>query len=83
MPAQINMYISIFMNIPYVGNFGGGNFWRVNGSKVFGDEKFGESVGSLLKTLAFINIGGKNFGELPTIRQIRQNFPPPKFFHVR
>ena len=56
-------------------NFGGGNFWRINGSKVFGEEKFGESVDSLLKTLAFINIGGENFGELPTVRQIRQNFP--------
>ena len=63
-------------------NFGGGKFWRINGSKVFGEEKFGESVGSLLKTLAFINIGGENFGELPTVRQIRQNFPPPKFSHV-
>ena len=64
-------------------NFGGGKFWRINGSKVFGEEKFGESVGSILKILAFINIGGENFGELPTVRQIRQNFPPPKFFHVR
>ena len=64
-------------------NFGGGNFWRINGSKVFGEEKFGKSVDSLLKTLAFINIGGENFGELPTIRQIRQIFPPPKFSHVR
>ena len=61
----------------------GGNFWRINGSKVFGEENFGESVGSLLKTLAFINIGGENFGELPIVRQIRQNFPPPKFSHVR
>ena len=61
-------------------NFGGGKFWRINGSKVFSEEKFGKSVGSLLKTLAFINIGGENFGELPTIRQ---NFPPPKFSHVR
>ena len=52
-----------------------GKFWRINGSKVFGEEKFGESVGSLLKTLAFVNIGGENFGELPTVRQIRQNFP--------
>ena len=60
-----------------------GKFWQINGSKVFGEEKFGESVGSLLKTLAFINIGGENFGELPTVRQIRQNFPPPKFSHVR
>ena len=59
-------------------NFGGGKFWRINGSKVFGGEKFGESVGSLLKTLAFINIGGENFGELPTVRQIHQSFPPPK-----
>ena len=50
---------------------------------MFGEEKFGESVGSLLKTLAFLNIGGENFGELPAIRQIRQNFPPPKFSHVR
>ena len=37
----------------------------------------------ILKILAFINIGGENFGKLPTIRQIRQNFPPPKFSHVR
>ena len=64
-------------------NFGGGKYWRINGSKVFGEKKFGESVGSLLKTLAFINIGGENFGELPTVCQIRQNFPPPKFSHVR
>ena len=64
-------------------NFGGGKFWRINGSKVFGEEKFGESVSSLLKILAFINIGGENFGELPTVRQICQNFPPPKFSHIR
>ena len=64
-------------------NFEGGKFWRINGSKVFGKEKFGKSVGSLLKTLAFINIGGENFGELPTVRQIHQNFPPPKFSHVQ
>ena len=64
-------------------NFGVGKFWRINGSKVFDEKKFGESVGSLLKILAFINIGGENFGELPTVRQIRQNFPPPKFSHVR
>ena len=56
-------------------NFGGGKFWRIKGSKVFGEEKFGESVGSLLKTLAFINIGGENFGELSTVCQIHQNFP--------
>ena len=49
-------------------NFGVGKFWRINGSKVFGEEKFGKSVGSLLKILAFINIGGENFGKLPTIR---------------
>ena len=55
-------------------NFGGGKFWRTNGSKVFGEEKFGESVGTLLKTLTFINIGGENFGKLPNVRQIRQNF---------
>ena len=81
----------------------GEKFWQINGPKVFGEEKFGESVGSLLKTLAFINIGeekfgesvgsllkilafinigGENFGESPTVRQIRQNFPPPKFSHV-
>ena len=81
-------------------NFGGGKFWRINGSKVFGEENFGESVSSLLKILAFINIGeekfgksvgsvlkilvfinigGENFGELPTIRQIRQKFPPSNF----
>ena len=58
-------------------NFGGGKFWRINGSKVFGEEKFGKSVGTILKILAFINIGGENFGELPTVRQIfpLQNFP--------
>ena len=64
--------------LPYVGKL-----WRINDSKVFGEEKFGESVGSILKILAFINIGGENFGELPTLHQIRQNFPPPKFSHVR
>ena len=63
--------------------FGGGKFWRINGCKVFGKEKFGESVGNLLKTLAFINIGGENFCKLPTVRQIHQNFPPQKFSHVR
>ena len=52
-----------------------GKFWRINGSKIFGEEKFGKSVGSILKILAFINIGGENFGELPTVHQIRQNFP--------
>ena len=61
--------------LPYVGKFWRGKFWRINGSKVFGKEKFGESVGSILKILAFINIGGENFGELPTVRQICQNFP--------
>ena len=60
-------------------NFGGGKFWQINGSKVFGEEKFGESVGSLLKTLAFIYIGGENFGKLPTVRQIHQNFPLQNF----
>ena len=64
-------------------NFGGGKLWRINGSKVFGEEKIGESVGSLLKILAFINIGGENFGELSTVCQICQNFPPPKISHVR
>ena len=64
-------------------NFGGGKFWRINGSKVLAEEKFGKSIGSLLKSLAFINIGGENFGKLPTVRKIRQNFPPPKFSHVR
>ena len=52
-------------------NFGGGKFWRINGSKVFGEEKFGESVGSLLKILAFINIGRENFGELPNLHPNR------------
>ena len=56
-------------------NFGGGKFWQINGPKVFGEENFGESVGSLLKTLAFVNIGEENFGKLPTVRQIHQNFP--------
>ena len=64
-------------------NFGGGKLWRINGFKVFGEEKIGESVGSILKILAFINIGGENFGELPTVCQIRKNFPPLKFSHVR
>ena len=62
---------------------GARKFWRINGSKVFGGEKFGESVGSILKILAFINIGGENFGELPTVCQSRQKFPPPKFSHIR
>ena len=53
----------------------GENFGELMAPKVFGEEKFGKSVGSLLKTLAFINIGGENFGKLPTVRQIRQNFP--------
>ena len=57
-------------------NFGGGKFWRINGSKVFGEEKFAKSVGSILKTLAFINIGWENFGELLTVRQ---NFPLQNF----
>ena len=35
-------------------NFGVGNFWQINGSKVFGEEKFAKSVGSILKILAFI-----------------------------
>ena len=61
----------------------GGNFGELIALKSLARKKFGESVGSLLKTLALINIGGENFGELPTIRQIRQNFPPPKFSHVR
>ena len=60
-------------------NFVGGKFWCINGSKVFGEEKFGESVGNLLKTLAFINIGGENFGKLPTVCQICQNFPLQNF----
>ena len=64
-------------------NFGGEKFWQINGSKVLGKEKFGKSVGSLLKILAFVNIGGKNFGKLPTVCQIHQNFSPPKFSHVR
>ena len=59
-------------------NFGGGKFWQMNGSKVFG-KKFGKSVDSLLKTLAFINIGGENFSKLLTICQIRQNFPLQNF----
>ena len=59
-------------DIPYVGKF-----WRINGSKVFGKEKFGKSVGSLLKTLAFINIGEENFGELPAVCQ---KFSPSKIF---
>ena len=31
----------------------------------------------------FITIGAENFGELYTICQIRQHFPPPNFSHVR
>ena len=69
--------------IPYMGKFWRVKLWRINSSKVFGEEKIGESKGSILRILAFINIGGENFGELPTVRQIRQNFPPPKFSHVR
>ena len=65
-----------------MGKFWRGKFWQIKDSKVFGEEKFGESVGSLLKTLAFINNGGEKFGELSTVCQIRQNFPPPKFSHV-
>ena len=85
MTINFQIYFNINPLIKYRAweNFGGRKFWRINGSKVFGEEKFGESVGSLLKTLAFINIGGENFGELPIVCQIRQNFPPPKFSHVR
>ena len=57
----------------------GGNFGELMALKVFGEEKFGESIASILKILAFINIGGENFGKLPTIRQIRQNFPLHNF----
>ena len=64
-------------------NFGRGKFWRTNGSKVIGEEIFGESVGSLLKTPSIYKYWWENFGELPTVRQICQNFPPPKFSHVR
>ena len=78
-----NLFAIHFVRYRTWENFGGRNFWRINGSKVFGEEKFGEYVGGLLKTLAFINIGGENFGKLSTICQIRQNFPPPKFSHVR
>ena len=60
-------------------------------------ENFGESL--LMKQMArkilanqlaglqlftvFITIGVEKFGELYTVRQIRQNFPPPNFSHVR
>ena len=71
-----------FCHVPYVEKFWRGKFWQINGLKVFGEEKFGESVGSILKILAFINIGGENFGELSTVCQVRQNFPPLKFSHV-
>ena len=30
-------------------NFGGGKFWRINASKAFGEEKFGESASSQSK----------------------------------
>ena len=56
-----------------------GKFWRINGSKVFGKEKFDESVGSLLKTLAFINVGGENFGKLPTFAKFAKIFPLQNF----
>ena len=67
--------------------------------KILEGEIFGESLlmkqmarkilANLLEGLlaviftVFITIGAEKFGELYTIRQIRQNFPPPKFSHVR
>ena len=71
------------MGIPYEYTFMIVHSYTTVRGKILEGEKFGESVSSLLKTLAFINIGGENFSELPTVHQIRQNFPPPKFSHVR
>ena len=61
-------------------NLGGEKFWQINGSKVFGKEKFGESVGSLLKTLAFINIGGENFWQIANRSPNSPKFSPSKIF---
>ena len=61
-------------------NIGGGKFWRINGSKVFGKEKFDKSVSSLLKTLALINIGGENFGWIANRSPNSPKFPPSKIF---
>ena len=57
-------------------NFGGGKFWRINGSKVIGEEKFGKSVGSLLKTLTFMKIlaNCQPFAKFAKIFPL-QNFP--------
>ena len=81
MTINCQIYFNINPLIKYCAweNFGGRKFWQINDSKVIGEEKFGESVGNLLKTLAFINIGGENFGELPTVWQIRQNYPLQNF----
>ena len=64
--------------------FGGGKFWRIITDEANGEENFGESAGrSSSYFTVFITIGVEKFGELYTIRQIRQNFPPPNFSHVR
>ena len=57
----------------------GGNFWRINGSKVFGEEKFGESVGSMLKILAFINIGGEILANCQPFAKFAKIFPLQNF----
>ena len=50
MPSYCQGYIIAMLSKPGYyrtwENFGGGKFWRINGCKVFGEEKFGESVGS-------------------------------------
>ena len=65
--------------------------------KILEGENFGESLLTnqmarkfLANQLAglqlfhcIITIGVEKFGDLYTIRQIRQNFPPPNFSHVR
>ena len=63
-------------------NFGGGNFWRINGYKVFGEEKFGESVGSILKILAFINnllLVGKILANCQLFAKFAKIFPLQNF----
>ena len=75
------LYIRTFVSIYRTWeNFGGGKFWRINGSKVFGEEKFGESVGSLLKTLVFINIGGEKFWQIANRLPNSPKFSPSKIF---
>ena len=58
-------------------NIGGRKFWRIITDEANVEENFGKSAGRSSV------IGTENFGELYTIRQIHQNFPPPNFSHVR